>query len=105
LHIVAAILLLIIGVIWPLASLLWLSSRLNRTPTLSSQRLGLILALNLIFPISLILSAFGLLLPQLRESLAFKGALVVAWVATLGLFAGLWWSRTAEHRVSGGEKG
>ena len=89
---VAAILLLVLGVIWPLASLLWLSGRLNRQPALSPRRLGLIIAVTGVFPISLVLMAFGLLLPQFQESPVFKVVVLVSWVATVALFIGLWWT-------------
>ena len=104
-RILLAVLLLGLGVIWPMASLLWLSTRLSRTPPLSSVQVGFIIALNGVFPISLVLSAFGLLLPGLRESLAYKGVLLVAWVTTLLLFAGLWWAGATKRSAASGEKG
>lgn len=100
-----AVLLLGLGVIWPMASLLWLSARLSRTPPLSSRQSGLIIAVNGVFPISLVLSAFGLLLPGLRESLTFKGALLVAWVTALALFVGVWRTGATKRSVASGEKG
>jgi hypothetical protein len=105
LRILLAVLLLGLGVIWPMVSLLWLSARLNRTPPLSSRRAGFIIAVNGVFPMSLVLSAFGLLLPDLRASLAYKGVLLVAWATTLVLFAGLWWAGATKRSAASDEKG
>lgn len=102
---VVAILLLLVGVIWPLASLLWLSGRLNRQPALSPRRLGLIIAVTGVFPISLVLTAFGFLLPQFQESPIFKVVVLVSWVATIALFIGLGWTSAMERSAAGSEKG
>jgi hypothetical protein len=102
---VIAILLLILGVAWPLALLLWLSNRFNRQPAISPRRLGLIIAITGVFPISLVLSAFRLLLPQFQASPVFTIVLLVSWVATAALFIGLWWSSVTERLAGGGEKG
>ncbi len=102
---VAAILFLILGVIWPLSVLIWLSAWLNRQPALSPRRLGLIISVTGVFPISLVLSAFGLLLPRLQGSPVFKVVLLVAWVATIVLFIGLWWTSAADRNAASGEKG
>jgi hypothetical protein len=45
------------------------------------------------------------LLPKFQGSLAFKGVLLVSWVTTFMLFAGLWWMRAGEQIAAGGEKG
>jgi hypothetical protein len=88
-----------------MASLLWLSARLNRTPPLSARETGLIIAVNGVFPISLVLSAFGLLLPGLRESLTFKGVLLIAWATALALFVALWRTGAAKQSAASNEKG
>lgn len=96
---VAAILLLVVGVAWPLGWLLWLAGRLNRKPPLTPRLLGFLLALNGVLPISFILTAFGLLLEPLRVSPIFKGVLLIAWAAVVVLAIGSWRVKTV---ASGG---
>jgi len=89
----AALVLLVVGVAWPLSWLVWLNARLNREPPLSPRQLGLLLALNFIFPVSLILTAFGMLLDPLGASVVFRVVLVTAWTAVAILALGVWWAR------------
>lgn len=87
---VAAILLLVVGVAWPLGWLLWLAGRLNRQPPMTPRLLGLLLALNFVVPISLILTALRLLLEPLRVSPVFRGVLLIAWAAVPVLAISAW---------------
>jgi len=87
---IAVILLLVVGVAWPLGWLLWLAGRFNRKPPLTPTLLGFLLALNGILPVSLILTAFGLLLEPLRVSPIFKGVLLILWGAVVVLAIGSW---------------
>jgi hypothetical protein len=90
-HIVIGILLLIAGVIFPLAMLFWLNGRMSRQPALSPRQVGLILTFNGVLPVGLITLGVGLLSPRVWTSsvvrtasftaLAASAALLIAWVA------------------------
>ncbi|MCX7670570.1 MAG: hypothetical protein N2439_10925 [Anaerolineae bacterium] len=84
--IVAGILLLAAGVIFPLALLLWLSSRLSRPPALAPRRVGLWLAFNFVLPVGLVLWGLRLLSPRVAASAVLHDAAVAALIAA-GLLA------------------
>ncbi len=56
-------LLLLAGVIFPMAMVGWLAFRMNKKPPLPPGQVGLILAFNLILPVGLVLLGLGLLSP------------------------------------------
>lgn len=58
------VLVLMTGVIFPMAMAAWLASRMNRKPALSSDRVGLMLAFNGILPVGLVLLGFSLMSPS-----------------------------------------
>jgi hypothetical protein len=57
------VLVLMAGVIFPMAMVAWLASRMNRKPGLPPDRMGLILAFNGILPVGLVLLGFSLMSP------------------------------------------
>ena len=74
LALIAGILLLGFGLIYPMASLLQLSRQLNKGP-LQRNRIVITLVLNAVLPLTSILAGFWLLSPRVQESLVFAGAL------------------------------
>lgn len=80
-HTVAGILLLVFGVIFPMAMLVWLNSRLNRRPRPTSRQIGLVLAFNGLLPVGLVLLGLGLMLPQLWAMAWLRLAALAAWLA------------------------
>lgn len=100
--IVAGILLLAAGVIFPLALLLWLSSRLGRPPALAPRRVGMWLALNFVLPVGLVLWGLRLISPRMAASAALQyaatAALIAAALLAAGLAAGAILSHRAGHR-------
>jgi hypothetical protein len=84
-----AILLLVLGVVWPLGALLWLAMRLNRPPPPAPRQMGFILALTLLLPISLVLTGFGLLSPAVQGSQIYWGAVLASWLGVTAAGVGL----------------
>ncbi len=62
---VLGILLVVIGVAYPMAAVFWLNQRMSRQPAMTSTQVGLALAFNGVLPVSLILAGIGLLVPRL----------------------------------------
>ncbi|MGE5602213.1 MAG: hypothetical protein ACM30E_04140 [Nitrososphaerales archaeon] len=79
------VLVLMAGVIFPMAMVAWLALRINRKPALPPDRMGLILAFNGILPVGLVLLGFSLLSPtfgaqtwvRLGSTIALAAAAVV----------------------------
>lgn len=86
----AGILLLVVGVVFPMAMLLWLNGRLNRKPALLPRQVTLLLALNGTLPVFLVTLGMGLLAERWSQTLAFKGVVGASALAVLVLLAGLW---------------
>lgn len=58
------VLILMAGVIFPMALLGWLAFRIGKQPKLPPNRVGLILAFNGVLPVGLVLLGLGLMAPQ-----------------------------------------
>jgi hypothetical protein len=98
-HSLVGILLLLIGVAFPMGMLVWLNGRMRRPPALQPRQVGMLLALNGILPLGLVLIGFWLIYPPFGASLAFKVVLISTGLAVLVLSAGLWWiARTARRK-------
>ena len=89
-RVVAGILVLMIGVIYPIAVLLWLNARLRRQPALGPQQLGSVLAFNGVLPIALIGLGLGLLSPRVWAIPSFQPALALVGLAALLLLLVSW---------------
>jgi hypothetical protein len=85
----AGILILIAGVIFPMAMVAWLSIRLGRKPALGPPQVGLVLALNAALPAALVTSGLALLMPHLWATDIFRYAVVAAWAAVVTVLTGL----------------
>jgi uncharacterized membrane protein (GlpM family) len=81
----AGILLLIIGVIFPMAMLFQMNSVLSRKPAPRPSRVGMLLALNGVLPVALIISGLMLLSDRFATSPALRAALIATWVASAAL--------------------
>lgn len=58
------VLALMAGVIFPMVMVGWLAFRMNKKPRLAPDRVGLLLAFNMILPVGLVLLGLGLLSPE-----------------------------------------
>jgi uncharacterized membrane protein (GlpM family) len=96
----AGILLLIIGVIFPMAMLFQMNSVLSRKPAPRPSRVGMLLALNGVLPVALIISGLMLLSDRFATSAALRAALIATWVASAALLIVV-----VIGRGTGGEKG
>ena len=81
----AGILLLIIGVIFPMAMLFQMNSVLSRKPAPRPSRVGMLLALNGVLPVALVLSGLMLLSARFSASPALRAAMIATWVTSAAL--------------------
>jgi hypothetical protein len=95
------ILVLLIGVAFPMGMLVWLNGRLRRQPPLQPVQVGMLLALNGILPLGLVLVGLGLIYPPFGSGLAFKVVIFASGLAVLILLVGLWWIGRAVRRRGG----
>jgi hypothetical protein len=95
-RVAAGIILLIIGVIYPMATLFWLNGRLRRQPQPTPQRLGLLMTFNFVLPVGLVALGVGLLSAQLWASVSFRWALALVGVFLLALLIVFWRQSRAE---------
>jgi hypothetical protein len=101
----AGILILLIGVAFPMGMLVWLNGRMRRQPALQPRQVGMILALNGILPLGLVLIGLWLIYPPFGASLTFKAVLIASGLAVLVLLVGLWWTGKAARRKGGSDAG
>ncbi len=102
-RVIAGILLLIIGIIFPMGMLAWLSSRFNRRPRPPAAQVGLLLALNGLLPLAVVLAGLGLMMPHLWEATWLRVAMSAAGLGAAGVLMAL--AFTARDRSSGGGHG
>jgi len=101
----AGILLLIIGVIFPMAMLFRMNSVLSRKPAPRPSRVGMLLALNGVLPVALIISGLMMISARFSASPALRAALIATWVASLVLLIVLVIGRGAGGEKGGGDGG
>ncbi len=89
-RVAGGILFLMIGIIYPIAIMVWLSARLRRQPALSPQHLGVVLAFNGVFPLALIGLGLGLLSTQVWSTPSFQPALALVGLTALVLLLISW---------------
>jgi hypothetical protein len=63
-QIVAGIFLVIAGVFFPMAMLVWLGSRMRRQPPPRPRQVGMWLAFNFVLPVGMVLLGISLISPQ-----------------------------------------
>lgn len=88
-RVVAGILLLLIGIIFPMGMLAWLSLRFNRRPRPPAAQVGLLLTLNGLLPLAVVLAGLGLMMPQLWETAWLRVAISAAGLGALGVLVAL----------------
>jgi len=101
----AGILLLIIGVILPMAMLFQLNSVLSRKPAPRPSQVGMLLALNGVLPMALVISGLVLLSARFSASPALRAALIATWVASAALLLVLLINRGAGRRKGDDDAG
>lgn len=100
----AGILLLVIGVIFPMAMLFRMNSVLSRKPAPRPSRVGMLLALNGVLPVALVISGLMLISVHFSASPVLRVAALAAWLAAVALVIVLVIGKGA-GRVKGGEGG
>ena len=73
-QIVAGILLVITGVFFPMAMLVWLGSRMRRQPPPRPRQVGMWLAFNFVLPVGMVLLGLSLISPQFGASTVIRYA-------------------------------
>ena len=81
----AGILLLIAGVILPMAMLFRMNSILSRKPAPRPSRVGMLLALNGVLPVALVISGLMLLSASMMASAALRIVVIATWLASATL--------------------
>ena len=77
----AGVLVLMTGVIFPMAMLGWLAIRMGKKPPLGADRTGLVLAFNGLLPVGLVLLGLGLMSPQFGQLMWVRAGWIAALVA------------------------
>lgn len=90
-RIIAGVILLVIGVAFPMGTLLWLNTRMKRQQILASRQVGMILAFNGVLPVSLVTLGLGLISARLWAILAFRIVTVSSSLVAILLLVGLGW--------------
>jgi len=103
-RLVAGILLMVLGVSFPLGMLFWLNQRMKRPPALAPRQVGLLLAFNGVLPVGVIALGLGLISASAWGALAFRLVFLLSAVATGILLFALWLTGRADRRT-GGEDG
>jgi len=98
-RVVVGILLLLVGVGFPMGMLVWLNSRMRRQPHPGARQVGIILALNGVLPVGLILVGLGLMSPRFGSTAGVRVALAACAVAVVVLLLGLRWTGRAAKRA------
>ena len=100
-HTLTGIVVLLVGIAFPMGMLVWMNGRMRRQPALQPRQVGMILALNGILPIGLVLIGLWLLSPPFGASPAVRVAIITSGLAVTALLVGLWWSGRAAKRRGG----
>ena len=84
-RILAGILLLIAGIIFPMAMLFWMNSILSRRPAPQPSRVGMLLTLNGVLPVALVSTGLAMLSAQMAASPALRVAIIATWLTSVAL--------------------
>jgi hypothetical protein len=88
-HIIAGILLVITGVFFPMAMLVWLGGRMRQQPPPRPRQVGMWLAFNFVLPVGMVLLGLSLISPQFGASTTIRYATWAALGAALVLLIAL----------------
>jgi hypothetical protein len=97
----AGILLLIIGVIFPMAMLFWMNRVLSRKPAPQPSQVGMLLALNGVLPVALVTTGLAMLSARMAGSPALRVVVIATWLTSVALVIIL----VIGGRAGRGEKG
>ena len=84
-RILAGILLLIIGVIFPMAMLFRINGVLSRKPAPQPSRVGMLLALNGVLPVALVTTGLAMLSASMAASPALRVVMIATWLTSVAL--------------------
>jgi hypothetical protein len=101
----AGILLLTVGVIFPMAMLFRINSILRRKPAPRPGRVGMMVALNGVLPVALVISGLMLLSDRFVVSPALRAAMIATWLASVVLVIVLLLGRGAGQGKGGDDGG
>ena len=104
-HTLTGIVVLLIGIAFPMGMLVWLNGRMRRQPALQSRQVGILLALNGILPLGLVLTGLWLLSPPFGASPAVRVAIIASVLAVLTLLVALWWTGRSSRPTRGPHAG
>jgi len=100
-RIIAGVILLVAGVVFPMGTLLWLNTRLKRRQILAARQVGMVLAFNGVLPVSLVTLGLGLISAGLWAMLAFKVIAISSSLVTVLLLVGLGWISRGNQQSGG----
>ena len=100
-RILAGILLLIIGVIFPMAMLFWMNGVLSRKPAPQPRRVGMLLTLNGVLPVALVTTGLAMLSAHMAASPALRVVMIATWLTSVALVIVLVVSRGTVRGESG----
>ena len=86
-RILAGILLLIIGVIFPMAMLFWINNVLSRKPAPQPGRVGMLLTLNGVLPVALVTTGLAMLSAHMAASPALRVVMIATWLTSVVLIS------------------
>jgi hypothetical protein len=92
------ILLLIAGVVFPLAFLAWLGTRISRPPAPRPRQMGLWLAFNFVLPVGLALWGLRLISARVAAATVIRDAVTATLVAAAILAVGIAAEAAVAHR-------
>ena len=101
----AGILLLIAGIIFPMAMLFRMNSVLSRKPAPAPSRVGMLLALNGVLPVALVISGLVLMSVRFGSSPALRVVLIATWLVSIALLVVLAIGKGADRRRRGKDGG
>ena len=100
-RVATGIILLIVGVAFPMGLIFWLNGRMQREPALTARQVGLLLAFNIFLPVGLIILGLGLLSADVWAVGVLRIVAIASLVAALVSLVWLWWMVRANQTGGG----
>jgi hypothetical protein len=104
-RILAGILLLIVGVIFPMAMLFRMNSMLSRKPAPRPSRVGMLLTLNGVLPVALVTTGLAMLSARMVGSPTLRVVIIATWLTSVALVIILLIDRGAGRGKRGDDAG
>jgi hypothetical protein len=102
---VAGIVLLLVGVGFPMGLIFWLNGRMQRKPGLTARQVGLLLAFNIFLPVGLIIVGLGLVSAEIWAVEVLRIVAVASLLAAGVSLAWLWWASRGNPEDGGADGG